>query len=152
MARSVQNPVLHAGPMPEGGAPVPSHDSAPHVAPQVQTPSQALTAAANEIIRVTDARGRVIGFRKLGILEKKRMYQALGAEDSKNDAVVLGFALPAYMAVEIDGNQLPPLGFAQASQIALDGRIALLDQEGIDAILGYFADAAAPDQGQDVKN
>ena len=80
------------------------------------------------------------------------MYQALGSEDSKNDAVVMGFALPAYMTVEIDGNQLPPLGFAQASQIALDGRIALLDQEGIDVILGYFADAAAPDQGQDVKN
>ena len=70
-----QNPVTYAGPAadappPPGAAPP---LTMPPPVPPTQTPSQAITAAANEIIRVTDARGRLIGFRKLSVIEKARL-------------------------------------------------------------------------------
>lgn len=137
--------VLHAGPVAAAAGTEPK----PPAPSQAPTPSQVIAARAQETVRVTDAHGRVIGFRRLGVLDKLHMYQVLGAEDSRNETVVMAFALPACMTVEVDGAALPPV----ASRVALEGRLALLGDEGLNAILDYFAQAAeATSAGPDLKN
>jgi hypothetical protein len=148
------NPVAYAGPAADAPVYAPPPVMPPPNPPvPVQTPSQAITAAANEIIRVADSRGRILGFRKLGVLEKARMFQILGPEDAKNEPY-LAFAVPAFMTVEIDGRPLPPLASrpnTPAARVALDGVITLLGDEGIEAvnqgIIKHFGEQAEAEGG-----
>lgn len=70
------------------------------------TPSQEIITAANDTVIVTDALGRKIKIKKLGLMERMDVIDAIGAESSKNE-IYLGHALVCFSAVEIDGAAIP---------------------------------------------
>lgn len=120
--------VLHAGPAAD--AP-PLEMAAPPAA--AQTPSQAIVAAANEVVRVTDRRGRTIGFKRATALDRMRFSSILGPQDAGNGAVA-AIAFPAFVATELDGQQLG----RPNTRLALEGRIALLDEDGVTAVMEEY--------------
>jgi hypothetical protein len=127
--------VLHAGPADEAGAEAPRSAA-------VQTPSQAIVAAAGEIIRVQDGRGRVLGFRILNWLDRANFAKILGPH-SDNDAY-RNEILPAYLSVEIDGRMLG----RPASERDLMGRMSVLGDEGQAAISAELVRRFAPRAGR----
>jgi len=129
--------IAHAGPAPEPTAAEPAAAAArPAAAPPPPTPSQQIVADANAVIRFKDSRGRTIGIRRMGVVDRARMMDLLGPERSRNDAF-LSFAFPCLVCCEIDGDLLSPLtapsrraGF----DVALEGVMARLGDEGMEAV------------------
>lgn len=107
----------------------------------VETPSARIIAQAADTVRVTDGRGRSIGIRKIGVLDRARLFEMIGAENSKNESF-LSIAVPAYMVVEINGVAMRrPL-----TRRELDARITELDDDGLEAVnLGIMKHFAPPD-------
>jgi hypothetical protein len=112
-----------------------------------KTPSQEIVA--NKIVKVTDARGRSIEVRKLKTLDRMRLLELVGPENSANQQY-LGFAMLAYSVSSIDGN---PTG-RPATKLALEAIVQELDDDGFDAVSkaftenfmdGELTDAAAKD-------
>ncbi|TPG45705.1 hypothetical protein EAH89_26250 [Roseomonas nepalensis] len=87
--------------------------------------------SADEVRRVTDARGRVIGWKRLGYLEEMRLADFLGPQTSNVDRY-MGPATIAYAVTEIDGERLPK----PISRLQLESQIQRLGNEGMDALLG----------------
>lgn len=118
--------VLHAG----AAATAPAEGNPPAAA---QTPSQAIITAANEVVRVVDRRGRAIGFKRATALDRMRFSSILGMQDASN-AAVAAIAFPAFVATEIDGQQLG----RPNTRLALEGRISLLDEDGLAAVMEEY--------------
>lgn len=93
------------------------------------TPTQRIVAGSVRDIRyVTDARGRVLGVRKLSALERMRVVKAV-AQFAAIDRY-LGMAVTVASVAEIDGvPQALPMNDRQVEAI-----IATLDDDGIDAV------------------
>ena len=94
-----------------------------------ETPSETIIKAANVTVKVIDARGRSIEIRKLKTLDRMRLFELVGAENSMNDRY-LGHATLAYSVVSIDGT---PLG-RPATKLALEGIVQQLDDDGFEAV------------------
>ena len=94
----------------------------------------AAVKAANKAVTVTDALGRSLGVRKMPILDRMRMFESIGPENSKNEAYV-GYAALACSVVSIDGEAVA----RPASKIQLEGLIQRLGDEGIEAVADHFA-------------
>jgi hypothetical protein len=102
------------------------------------TPTQAFVAAAQETQEVTDAAGRTLMFRRIGPLDRLRLFKAVGAEESYNERY-LGLAGLAFAVVAIDGVPMPqPTNVTQ-----IEGIIARLGNDGVRAI-GDWLDAEEP--------
>lgn len=82
---------------------------------------------------VTDARGRQIGIKKLGPLDKMRLLKAAGPVNSKNDQY-MGYAALAASVTAIDGS---PEGFP-GSEAQLEAMVGRLDEDGLDAVAEGF--------------
>ncbi len=122
-----------------------------HAGPEVQSPSQAIVAKANEVIRFADAKGRTIGIKRLGVLDRARFFEMIGGDNANNPAF-LSLAVPAQMTIELDGNLIG----RPTSRRDLEGRMSLLDEEGIEAInkaiVENFGDGEEDPAGTDLKN
>lgn len=119
--------IHHAGPAPAEPAPQP--------AGLTSSPSQAIVADANAVIRTEpDARGRVFGIRRPNVLERMRLFEMMGADNVKNDGV-MSIAAPAYMVVEIDG----VAARRPITRRELDARVTQLGEEGLDAVTTAIA-------------
>ncbi|GBQ08800.1 hypothetical protein [Acidiphilium acidophilum] len=92
--------------------------------------------------RIEDARGRQLTLRDLTMLDRLRLYKALGAELAMNE-VYLGVASLAAAVTAIDG---VPLLFP-ASEAAVENAVERLGEDGIEAV----ALASAPDDPATVK-
>ncbi|WP_424139366.1 hypothetical protein [Roseomonas chloroacetimidivorans] len=78
---------------------------------------------------VTDTRGRRIGVRKIGPLEKMRLFKAIGPVNSRNEQYA-GLAMLAYSVAEIDGELVP--GFT--TELQCEAMVQRLGDEGFDAL------------------
>lgn len=98
-------------------------------APEPGTPSREILERANRIVRVSDARGRTLGIKRPGVLERLRLYEIVGPQNTENRKY-LGLAGAAFCAVELDGEALA----LPATRRELEARLILLGEEGVDAI------------------
>lgn len=97
----------------------------------VETPTQSVVNAANEMRYVTDAQGRRIGWRKLNALEDFDLVEIAG--DNNNNANWMFRASIAFSIREIDGEAVSrPLKKdhirAMISRLGTDGMSAITEQ------------------------
>lgn len=77
---------------------------------------------------VTDSRGRVLALRKMGALEKLRLFKACGVHASNEP--YLGTAMLAVYVSAIDGVPVP----MPTSDAQIEARVAKLGDEGLEAV------------------
>jgi hypothetical protein len=104
------------------------------------SPSQTIVQSAYQETEVTDSRGRVIKFRRLGALDRARLFKAAGAADAQN-APYVGMAMIACSATMVDGVPIP----FPTKQSDIDAAIARLDDPGMDAIAAELMKELDPD-------
>lgn len=90
---------------------------------------------------VVDGLGRRLELKRLGVLERLRLFEAAGAELSRNDRW-LGMAVLAASVVAVDDVPVP----FPASKAAIEAAVQRLGEAGIAAVAG----ALAPEPGLDV--
>jgi len=78
---------------------------------------------------VVDIRGRLLGLRRLSVLDRLRLYEAAGAELSRNDRW-LGLAVLAASVAVIDGVPVP----MPASKAGIEAAVQRLDEDGLAAV------------------
>ena len=78
---------------------------------------------------VVDTRGRLLSLRRLSVLDRLRLYEAAGAELSRNDRW-LGLAVLAASVAAIDGVPVP----MPASKAGIEAAVQRLDEEGLAAV------------------
>ena len=78
---------------------------------------------------VVDTRGRLLLLRRLSVLDRLRLYEAAGAELSRNDRW-LGLAVLAASVAAIDGVPVP----MPASKAGIEAAVQRLDEEGLAAV------------------
>ncbi len=77
----------------------------PKVTVHTETPSEKVVKAANQLVYVTDSKGRKLGMRQLPFLEEFRIIEALGSELSSN-TTYMGMLNPLLYLAEIDGEPI----------------------------------------------
>lgn len=102
-----------------------------------ETPSQSIVRAANQPATITDAQGRKIGLKKLNPLDRLRLFEVIGPENSKNEQYV-GYAALAFLVSSLDGEPVA----RPANKIQLEALVQRLDDDGMDAIAAHLADQA----------
>jgi hypothetical protein len=93
------------------------------------TPSGRIVAAANAEKETKDILGRSIFYRRLGALDKARLFKAVGPQNAPN-APYVGMALLASSATMVDGVPLP----FPATDAMIEAAIARLGDEGLEAV------------------
>lgn len=99
------------------------------------TPTQAIVKAASQTATVTDARGRSIAIRKLGPLDRMKLFEVVGPENSRNEQYV-GYAALAFIVSAIDGEPVA----RPNSKLALEALVQRLDDDGMDAVARHLAE------------
>lgn len=93
---------------------------------------------------VTDSRGRVLTLRKMGALEKLRLFKACGVHASNEP--YLGTAMLAFYVSAIDGTPAPvPTNDGQ-----IEARVAKLGDEGLEAVGNALAATSAKAEAAEV--
>ncbi len=112
-----------------------------------ETPSQSIVRAANQPATITDAKNRAIVLKKLTPLDRLKLFEVIGPDNSKNEAYV-GYAALAFLVASIDGEAVA----RPANKIQLEALVQRLDDDGMDAIAAHLAaqaeeqtEAATPD-------
>ncbi len=106
----------------------------------MDTPSSRLIAAAEAIMPVTDAQGRVLAIRRLGALDRLRLFKAAGAGLVGN-AGWMGMATLACSVTAIDDVPVP----SPASEAQVEALVARLGDAGIAAVAAALSAAAPSD-------
>ena len=108
------------------------------------TPSQSIVKAANVATTVTDTRGRSITVKKMGPLDRLKLFEVIGADNSRNEQYV-GYAALAFLVTAIDGEPVA----RPNSKLALEALVQRLDDDGMDAVAMHLAEqiAAREDAG-----
>lgn len=106
-----------------------------------ETPTQDVVNAANASVTVTDARGRVIGLRKLSPLDRMRLFRVVGSEGVKNE-FYFGYATLAYHVTSIDGEAV----VRPTNEMQLEALVQRLDDDGLAAIAKGVSDNFSPSQ------
>lgn len=103
------------------------------------TPSGRIISAAQAQKEVVDGRGRKLTYRRLGALDRARLFKAIGPANATN-APYLGMAMLAASVTAIDDVPAP---FPTADQ-QIEAAIARLDDDGIDAVATALANDMKP--------
>jgi hypothetical protein len=115
-----------------------------------ETPTKAAVKSANQLIYVTDARGRKIGLRRLPFLEEVRIADTVGAARAANQAY-MGMVNPLLYIAEIDGDHIS----TPRTLMQVEALIQRADHEGfIAAALGikeHFSESN-PELEKQIKN
>lgn len=102
------------------------------------TPSSRIVAAANATADVITAEGRVLKVRKLGALDRARLFKAIGSANATN-APYFGYAILAASVTQVDDVPLPfPTKDSQ-----IEAAIDRLGDDGLDAVAEHFAAESA---------
>ena len=115
--------------------PQPAPPPAPDPAAPVPTAAQPLQAAPPRpapvpgLAHIEDALGRRLGVRKVGPLERMRIFKACGPENSRIEQYV-GTATLAYAVAEIDGEPVSP----PSTERQIEALVMRLGDEGLDAV------------------
>ena len=110
-----------------------------HEETQVETPSQSIVKAANRVVMAKDGRGRNIGVRMIGALDRMRMFEVVGAENARNEPYMI-YAAAAFHVASIDGESVMRPG----TKNQLEALIQRLDEDGVAAVLGTLQEQFAP--------
>jgi len=94
-----------------------------------QTPSQQVTAKANETHEVRDSRGRRIVLKRPGVLAQYRLVEVLGA--TAENKVYMSMTMPLLFVVSIDGEPVHP----PATKREIEALVQLLDDDGLAAVI-----------------
>jgi hypothetical protein len=116
------------------------HDAKP------ETPTQAIVKSANAVQTVTDERGRVLAIKKMKPLDRLKMFEVVGAENSKNE-MYLGYASLAYHVASIDGEAVN----RPATKMQLEALVQRLDDDGLNAVGQWLEEQAKANQEIDVE-
>lgn len=101
----------------------------------VKTPSQAIVEDANRTYTVTDATGRVIEFKRLGMSGHRRLLKAI-SNDSANKLQLFAMYVTAAAVVSINGD---PVSFP-TNELQLDALIDRLGDDGYTALVKAVQD------------
>ena len=115
-------------------------ETAAEKSPAADTPSQAVVKAATMPQTVTDTQGRTLGVKKLGALDRLKMFEVVGADNAKNEAY-LGYAALAFHVTSIDGD---PIG-RPANRMQLESLVQRLGDDGLEAV-GAALQATMPQE------
>ena len=117
-------------------------------APAADTPSQAIVKAASFPQTVTDAQGRALGVRKLGALDRLKMFEVVGPDNARNEAY-LGYAALAFHVTSIDGEAVG----RPANRMQLEALVQRLGDDGLEAVGSALQSAMAQETDPDaIKN
>jgi hypothetical protein len=108
--------------------------------PRVETPTEQIVKAAQQVGVVTDSRGRSLTVRRPSALDKMRLFEAVGAALA-NNAQYLGMAMLAGCVTAIDGELCTPM----LTKRVIEARVSELGDEGIEAVAGYLSPAEGED-------
>lgn len=112
---------------------------------KADTPSESIIREASRAFAVEDARGRKIGIKKLTALDRMKLFEACGPENSKNEAY-LGYASLVFHVASIDGEAVA----RPSNKLQLEALTQRLDDDGIDAVARGVQEHFVPsDQGLD---
>ena len=92
------------------------------------SPSARIIAQAASTLTIVDADGRSLVMRRLGALDRLRLYKVIGASLGTN-APYLGIAMLAVSVCSVDGVPMPPPG----TEAQLEALVARLGDAGIAA-------------------
>lgn len=98
------------------------------------TPSGRIIAAAQAQKETTDSKGRRLIYRRLGALDRARLFKAIGAANATN-APYMGMAMLSASVTSIDG--VPTIFPTRDAEI--EAAIARLDDPGMDAVAAALA-------------
>jgi hypothetical protein len=98
------------------------------------SPSARIIAAANQTAEIKTPAGRVLKVRKLGALDRAKLFKAIGPVQAQN-APYFGYAFLAAHVTQVD--ELPIPFPTRDSQI--EAAIDRLDNDGLDAVAIYLA-------------
>jgi hypothetical protein len=112
----------------------------------LDTPSGRIVAAAQATTEVTDPLGRRLSVRRLGALDRLRVFKAAGAVLATNPGW-MGLATLAFSVTAIDDVPVP----APASEPQVEALVARLGDAGLAAVSATLAAAAVATQA-DAKN
>lgn len=113
-----------------------------------ETPSEKIVKSANQLVHVTDAKGRKLGLRRLDFLEEFRIIEALGSDLSSN-TTYMGMLNPLLYLAEIDGD---PLGIPR-NKLQAEALIQRAGREGFIAVIeGITKHFAAESLDEKIKN
>lgn len=104
-------------------------------------PQSRIVAAADTATTVTDALGRKLMLRRIGALEKLRLFKAVGPQLGQNEPY-LGMALLACAVAAIDDLPLP----APSNEAQIEMVVQKLGDEGLVAVAAAFRAANAEKQ------
>ena len=93
------------------------------------TPSEQIIQEANHIYRVTDVKGRQIGFKSMDMNRRRRTFKAISAE-MQGKPQYMGMVMIAASVVEIDGEEIP----LPTTELQFDALIDRLDDAGFAAV------------------
>jgi hypothetical protein len=113
-------------------------------APKIETPTEQIVKAAQQPGEVVDADGRIIGIRRLGPLDRLRLFEALGGDLVANQAY-FGYAMAAASVTSLGGVPCAPL----MTKRLIEARISEMGEAGLEAVTAYFVRANAPDAEQE---
>src|SRR4051812_46570821 len=85
-------------------------------------------------VTVKDERGRSIEVRRIRTLDRMKILELIGSDNSMNSHY-LSFATLAYSVVSIDGTPIP----VSKSKLALEAVVQQLDDDGFAAVADAFA-------------
>jgi GTP cyclohydrolase III len=94
------------------------------------TPSEAAVEAANQLVYVTDSRGRKLGLRKPAFLEEFRIIEAAGPELAAN-TTYMSMLNPLLYLAEIDGAAVD----IPRTKLKIEALIQWAGQEGFVAVI-----------------
>lgn len=103
------------------------------------TPSSAIIAAANTTVTITDAQGRNITIKRIGALDRLKMFEVIGSANAGNEAY-LGYAALAFHVTAIDGDPI----IRPTSKLQLEALVQRLDDDGLQAVAMGVATHFAP--------
>lgn len=116
------------------------------------SPSAQLIKDALRAETITDGKGRRILLRKPGVLTQYRIVESVGPELAAN-LTYMNMVNPLTWVAEIDGD---PIALPK-SKLQIEALITRLDDEGLEAVMTWFADkaeavAGAAEQKAQLKN
>lgn len=94
-----------------------------------KTPSEQVIEDANRVYHLTDAKGRIIGIRKMGMNVRRRVLKVVSGEMASRPQY-LGMVMVAACVVEIDGDEVR----LPTTEVQFDALIDRLDDVGFQAI------------------
>jgi hypothetical protein len=106
---------------------------------EAETPTQRMAGDENRVRKVTDAAGRVIGWRPLLPLEDMDLAELAGAENAENRKWML-YATCAFVVVEIDGDPIPK----PRNKLQLRAVVQRLGKDGLASLIDAMLAEAGP--------